>query len=102
MASLRRNERFNRMNRLPGRSGERVVSPSVLLDPDEGEEMLWCGRGLAPMARALRSRTRRTDLRAVAGAPGQVRQRRRAVGAVFILRHDDETVQPGKSPRRFV
>jgi predicted nucleic acid-binding protein len=36
LASLHRNERFNAVNLLHGRPAIRIVSPSVLLNPDEG------------------------------------------------------------------
>jgi predicted nucleic acid-binding protein len=36
LASLHRNERFNAVNVLHGRPAIRIVTPSVLLNPDEG------------------------------------------------------------------
>ena len=38
LASLHRNERFNAVNVLPGRPAIRIVTPSVLLNPDEDIE----------------------------------------------------------------
>jgi predicted nucleic acid-binding protein len=38
LASLHRNERFNTVNLLHGRPAIRIVSPSVLLNPDEAIE----------------------------------------------------------------
>jgi hypothetical protein len=38
LASLHRNERFNAVNLLHGRAPIRIVTPSVLLNPDENLE----------------------------------------------------------------
>ena len=40
LASLHRNERFNAVNRLHGRPPIRIVTPSVLLNPDDLEEKI--------------------------------------------------------------
>jgi hypothetical protein len=38
LASLHRNERFNAVNLLHGRPAIRIVTPSVLLNPDDNAE----------------------------------------------------------------